>query len=263
MKTEKCDPLANLKLRGQVAIITGGASGIGRAVADLFAAVGAHVVVLDLNEEEAGRAAAEIRANGGSASAYALNIADEAAIERVFEQVAKQEGRIDVLICNAGAGSNAPATEMSLDQWDRAISVNLTGTFLCARAAARRMIAGKNGGSIVITTSVMGLSGGGFGSNANYQASKGGLVNLARGLAVEWADHKIRVNTVAPGWVRTPFIGSWSSNPEHLAKLEDWVPLKRLAEPEEIASAILFLASPAASMITGHTLPVDGGFLAK
>ncbi len=263
MKTEKRDPLASFKLAGQVAIITGGASGIGRSVADLFATVGAHVVILDLDGAEAGRAAAEIRANGGCASAYALNIAEEAAIERVFEEVVKKEGRIDVLICNAGAGSNAPATEMLLEQWDRAISVNLTGTFLCARAAARRMIAGRNGGSIVITTSVMGLSGGGFGSNANYQASKGGLVNLARGLAVEWADHKIRVNTVAPGWVRTPFIGSWSSNPAHLAKLDDWVPLKRLAEPEEIASAILFLASPAASMITGHTLPVDGGFLAK
>ena len=263
MKTEKRDPLASFKLDGQVAIITGGASGIGRSVADLFAAVGAHVVVLDLDEGEAGRAAAEIRVNGGCASAHALDIADETAIERVFEEVVKKEGRIDVLICNAGAGSNAPATEMSLEQWDRAISVNLTGTFLCARSAARRMIAGRNGGSIVITTSVMGLSGGGFGSNANYQASKGGLVNLARGLAVEWADHKIRVNTVAPGWVRTPFIGSWSSNPAHLAKLADWVPLKRLAEPEEIASAILFLASPAASMITGHTLPVDGGFLAK
>lgn len=261
--TEKCDPLAKFKLDGQVAIITGGASGIGRAVADLFASAGAHVVVVDLNEKEAGYAAADIRASGGKASSYELNIADEVAIERVFEEVVMEQGRIDILICNAGAGSNAPSTEMTLEQWDRAISVNLTGTFLCARAAARRMIAGMTGGSIVMTTSVMGLSGGGFGSNANYQASKGGLVNLARGLAVEWAGENIRVNTVAPGWVRTPFIGSWSNKPEHLAKLADWVPLKRLAEPEEIASAILFLASPAASMITGHTLPVDGGFLAK
>lgn len=263
MNTANNNALAKFRLDGQVAIITGGASGIGLAAADLFASVGAHVMVMDINEDEARRAADEIRANGGCASGFALNIADEAAVERVFEEVLKQESRIDTLICNAGTGSNAPATKMSLEQWNRAISVNLTGTFLCARAAASRMIAKKHGGSIVITTSVMGLSGGGFGSNVNYQASKGGLVNLARGLAVEWGDYEIRVNTVAPGWVRTPFIGSWDSNPERMAKLADWLPLKRLAEPEEIASAILFLASPAASMITGHTLPVDGGFLAK
>lgn len=263
MSTAKSDALAQFKLDDQVAIITGGASGIGRKSADLFASVGAHVIVTDLNEREAHRAADEIRANGGCASGFALNIADEAAVERVFEEVIEQEGRIDILVCNAGTGSNAPATEMSFENWNHAISVNLTGTFLCARAAAKRMIERKNGGSIVITTSVMGMSGGGFGSNINYQASKGGLVNLTRGLAVEWADYEIRVNAVAPGWVRTPMVSAWSSNPEHLSKLADWVPLKRLAEPEEIASAILFLASPAASMVTGHTLPVDGGFLAK
>lgn len=257
------NPLAAFRFDGRVVIVTGGASGIGRASADLFAVAGAHVVIMDLHENEAYRAAEKIRAKGGQASAFALDIADADAVARVFDEAITQAGRVDALVCSAGAGANAPAEAMSLEQWSAAITVNLTGSFACAQAVAKRMIPARQGGSIVFVTSVMGLSGGGFGNNVNYQASKGGVVNLARGLAVEWAEFGIRVNAVAPGWVRTPFIRSWSSDPERLATLAQWVPLGRLAEPEEIATAILFLASPAASMITGHTLPVDGGFMAK
>jgi NAD(P)-dependent dehydrogenase (short-subunit alcohol dehydrogenase family) len=246
----------------QVAVVTGGASGIGLGTAELFVSMGAAVCIMDRNADAAEAAAAAIRARGGDASACGMDIADEAQVRQAFDTVMLRHGRIDALVCNAGAGSNSAATEMSLESWNLAISINLTGTFLCAREAARHMITAGRGGAIVFTASVMGMSGGGFGNNVNYQASKGGVVNLARGLAVEWAPHRIRVNAVAPGWVRTPFI-SWEQDPDRLARLADWVPLGRLAEAEEIATAIVFLAGPGAAMITGHTLPVDGGFLAK
>jgi NAD(P)-dependent dehydrogenase (short-subunit alcohol dehydrogenase family) len=246
----------------QLAVVTGGASGIGRATAELFAALGASVCIMDRDAAAAEAAAAAIRGNAGDASACGMDIADEAQVAQAFDATMRRHGRIDALVCNAGAGSNGPATELTLEAWNRIIAVNLTGSFLCAREAARHMITAGRGGSIVFTASVMGLSGGGFGNNVNYQASKGGVVNLTRGLAVEWAPHRIRVNAVAPGWVRTPFI-SWEQDPARLAKLADWVPLGRLAEAEEVANAIAFLAGPGAAMITGHTLPVDGGFLAK
>ena len=263
MNEHKTDLLSRFRLDGQVAIVTGGASGIGLATAKLFASAGAHVVIVDLNENAAREAAQEIHSAKGLASSYGVDVSDESAIERVFNDVVEQQGRIDVLVCNAAIGGRTPALELSLEKWNRLMSVNLTGVFLCARAAARHMVISKRGGSIVITTSIMGLSGGGFGANIDYQTAKGGLVNMTRGLAVEWADHGIRVNAIAPGWIRTPMTGSWDEDPERLKRIDEWVPLKRLGEPEDVATAMLFLSSPAASMITGHTLPVDGGFLAK
>ena len=153
-----------------------------------------------------------------------------------------------------------PALELELDDWMRVINVNLTGSFLCARAAARHM---TTGGSIVNIASIMGLSGGGLYPNISYQTSKGGVVNMTRALAVEWAPLQIRVNAVAPTWTRTPFIGELENSPALMERIRSVTPMKRLAEADEVAAAVLFLASPAASMITGHTLPVDGGFLAQ
>jgi NAD(P)-dependent dehydrogenase (short-subunit alcohol dehydrogenase family) len=139
----------------------------------------------------------------------------------------------------------------------------MTGVFLCARVAARHMIASGRGGAIVNTASIMGMSGGGLYPNISYQATKGAIVNMTRALAVEWAPHKIRVNAIAPTYVRTPLIAPILERAELVERIQSMTPLRRLAEPEEVAAAILFLASPAASMITGHTLPVDGGFLAQ
>jgi 2-deoxy-D-gluconate 3-dehydrogenase len=182
--------------------------------------------------------------------------------------VVERLGRLDILVNSAGIAIRRPATEVSLEDWDRVIAVNMTGTFLCSRAAARQMIAqGKDGrgsgGAIVQIASIMGLSGGGLYPNISYQTSKGAVVNMTRALAVEWAPHGIRVNAVAPTWVKTPFIAGLMGQPDLIARIERVTPLARLAEPEDVAAAVLYLAGAGASMVTGHTLFVDGGFLAQ
>ena len=247
--------LQRFRLDGRVAVVTGAASGIGLACAQLLSEAGAQVHLLDLDGAAAEREAASL----ANASGRALDVGDAAAIDRVFDAIGKQ-GAIDVLVNSAGMAIRKPSLEVSVDDWQRVIDVNLTGTFLCARAAARHM---KPGASIVNIASIMGLSGGGLYPNISYQTSKGGVVNMTRALAVEWAPLQIRVNAVAPTWTRTPFIGELESSAALMERIRSVTPMKRLAEADEVAAAVLFLASPAASMITGHTLPVDGGFLAQ
>jgi NAD(P)-dependent dehydrogenase (short-subunit alcohol dehydrogenase family) len=250
-------------LNDKVAVVTGGASGLGRATVRLFAAAGARVVVADRDEAAAKRCVDEIKTSGGHASPIPIDVADEASVEHALSQVQEREGGLDVLICNAGINIRAPAVDIALTDWNRVMSVNLTGVFLTARAAARRMIAAGRGGAIVSTASIMSFSGGGLYPNIAYQTAKGALVNMTRGLAVEWASAGIRVNAVAPTWARTPLIEALLKQPALMDRIAAMTPLGRIAEPEEIAPAMLFLASPAAAMITGHTLPVDGGFLAQ
>ncbi|MEP7172757.1 MAG: SDR family oxidoreductase [Aestuariivirga sp.] len=248
---------------GVVAVVTGGGSGIGKATASLLAQAGAKVVIVDRDQGAGESAASAIVAQGGSAFAATADITDETAVEKLFADTAKREGHVDVVVNNAGIAIRKPAVDLSVLDWDRVVAVNMTGIFLCARAAARHMIAAKQGGAIVNTASIMGLSGGGLYPNISYQATKGAVVNMTRALAVEWAPHTIRVNAVAPTYVRTAFIAPLLEQPDLVEKIKAMTPLGRLAEPEEVAAAILFLASPAAAMITGHTLPVDGGFLAQ
>jgi 2-deoxy-D-gluconate 3-dehydrogenase len=249
---------ALFRLDGEIAVITGGASGIGRAAAALFAAAGAEVVIVDRDGAAAAAAAAALEGR-----AMAADVADAAAVDRLFAELAGEGRRPTVLVNNAGIAIRKPAVDLPLAEWDAVVAVNMTGMFLCARAAARLMIAAGKGGAIVNTASIMGLSGGGLYPNISYQTTKGAVVNMTRALAVEWAPHNIRVNAVAPTYVRTPFIAPLLAQPDLVARIEAMTPLGRLAEPREVAAAILFLASPAAAMITGHTLPVDGGFLAQ
>jgi NAD(P)-dependent dehydrogenase (short-subunit alcohol dehydrogenase family) len=258
--TRAADPLSGFRVDGKVALVTGGASGIGFAASSLLSQAGARVFVLDRDAAAAEAAAAKI---GGGAAARTLDVADEAAIVRVFAEIDGTAGDIDILVNNAGTAIRRPAVEQTLEEWNRVLAVNMTGAFLAARTAARHMLARGRGGAIVATASIMGLSGGGLYPNISYQATKGALVNMTRALAVEWAKDNIRVNAVAPTYVRTPFIAPLLAEPELVAAIERMTPLGRMAEPEEVAAAILFLASPAAAMITGHTLPVDGGFLAQ
>ncbi len=246
-------------LAGRVAVVTGGGSGIGFASATALAKAGARVALLDRSA-----VAADVLATLGiGAFAVTADVADEAALEAAFDEVVRIAGGIDILVNSAGLAIRRPAVELKLADWDTVVAVNMTGTFLACRIAARHMIGRGHGGAIVNVSSIMGFSGGGLYPNISYQTTKGAIVNMTRALAVEWAGEGIRVNAVAPTYVRTPFIAPLTADPALVAKIEAMTPLRRLAEPEEVASAILFLASPGASMITGHTLPVDGGFLAQ
>jgi NAD(P)-dependent dehydrogenase (short-subunit alcohol dehydrogenase family) len=250
-------------LREQVAVVTGAANGIGKECSVLFAQVGAKVIVVDRDQASAEEVAQSIRSSGAHAWAFCADISREQEVEELFERVSQREGQLDVLVNNAGIAIRAPATELSLQDWQRVLDVNLTGVFLCARTAARHMAKRPCGGAIVNTASIMGLSGGGIYPNISYQATKGAVVNLTRALAVEWAERSIRVNAVAPTYVKTSFISGLLANPEIVARINRMTPMGRMAESDEVAASILFLASKASSMTTGHTLPVDGGFLAQ
>ena len=254
--------LESFRLDGRSAMVTGGGRGIGRAVALGLSEAGAKVAVADIDLAAAEETAGAIRERGGAAIAVALDVSDEAAVEAGVKQTARVHGGIDVLVNNAGTAIRRPSVDLTLADWDKVVRVNMTGLFLCARTAARLMIAGR-GGSIVNMASIMGLSGGGLYPNISYQASKGAVVNMTRALALEWAKSGIRVNAVAPTWVRTDFIKGLLTQPELIARIEAMTPLGRLAEPSDVVGAVLFLASPASAMVTGHTLPVDGGFLAQ
>lgn len=254
--------IANLDLSGRTALVTGAAGGIGAATCRALASCNAAVIASDRDGAAAAALAKDLSDGGRTAHALGLDVTDEAAVKAAFAGLAETERAPDILVNNAGISIRRGLTELSLQEWERVFDINVTGAFLCAREAVRHMEA-RGGGAIVNVSSIMGLSGGGPYPNPAYKSSKGALVNFTRALAVELAPARIRVNAVAPTWVRTPFIGALTEDREMFARIEALMPLGRIAEPEEVADAILFLASPMAAMITGHTLPVDGGFMAQ
>lgn len=249
-------------LAGKVAIVTGSAQGLGRQTAGLMAEAGASVVIADLNLEGAKSTAAEIEARGGIATACAVDVADETSVKALFAAVDRRFGPAGILVNNAAHRAKAELFEMTVEQWDAMQQVTLRGTFLCCREAIVRMRAGGNGGSIVNISSVGSIRTTLWGVNVHYDAAKAGVDSVTRSLASEFAGEQIRVNSILPGGmaseggknisatykIRGPMIGPGR------------IPMSRVAEPLEVAQAVLFLASPASSYITGQMVAVDGGF---
>ena len=250
---------AAFRLDGMVAAITGGAQGIGLETAREFIAAGARVAILDANDQAGNQAIGRL---GESAALFKVDVSSESSVQSAFAAVLSHYGRLDVLVNNAGTAIRRPTLDLSLSDWQKVVDVNMTGVFLCAREAGRHMVS-KKSGVIINMASIFGLSGGGLYPNISYQATKGAVVNMTRALAMEWAPHGVRVNAVAPTWVDTEFIAALKGNAELMQKIEQITPLGRLAKPAEVAHAVLFLASSASAMVTGHVLPVDGGFLAQ
>jgi NAD(P)-dependent dehydrogenase (short-subunit alcohol dehydrogenase family) len=243
---------------GRVVVVTGAARGLGAEIVRAFARAGARVAALDRDADALARAAAE-SPEAAAALRLAVDVTDHDAVDRALDRVVESLGALHVLVANAGIGIRGPALDVPPADFERVVDVNLNGLFFCDRLAARRMQAG---GAIVNLASVMGLSGGIF-PNAAYQASKGAVVNLTRALALEWASRGLRVNAVAPNYVDTPLTEAIFSDPAKLAQVLAHTPMGRLPSPDDVAQAVLFLASDAAASITGHVLAVDGGYLAR
>ena len=249
-------------LRGSVAVVTGAGRGIGQELALALARAGAAVAALDRDAAAAETTREAILRVGGNAIALPCDVTEEAAVDAAFAQATEALGPVEVLVNNAGTALRRPTAELSLADWEKVVAVNMTGVFLCCRTAARAM-APRRSGSIVNMASIMGLSGGGLYPNLSYQATKGAVVNITRALAVELGPSNVRVNAIAPTWVRTGFIAPLLQDEALVRRMEAMMPLGRLAETSDLIGAALFLASRASAMVTGHVLPVDGGFLAQ
>lgn len=245
-----------MKLHKKVAIITGAGRGIGREIALRFAREGARVVIADIDEKNARSVAAEIAVANGEACALKLDVADPDSVHAAIAEVLRRFARLDVLVNNAGIGSNAPVLDLTLEEWERNLRINLTGTFLCAQAAARVMV-GQGGGRIINIASISGQRGGT--GRAAYGAAKAGVIQLTRVMAVELSMHGIGVNAISPGPVDTEQSRGTHTPATRRAYLER-IPMKRYGEGSEIAAAAVFLASSDSSFVAGHILNVDGGF---
>ena len=252
------------RLDGKVALVTGGGSGIGQAICERFAREGARIAVADWRPEAASETVSRIRAAGGTAAPMTGDVGDPDDADRMVAATVEAFGRLDILVANAGQELVATALETTPAQWDRIIGSNLTGCFLMARAAIPRLIE-AGGGSVVLTASQLGFVA--AERFVAYAASKGGVLNLARALALDHARDKIRVNALCPGAVETPLLlrqFAGQDGPQgSLSDLAALHPLGRLGRPDEIAAAALFLASDEASFVTGSALVVDGGYLAR
>jgi 2-keto-3-deoxy-L-fuconate dehydrogenase len=256
------------RLDKKIAFVTGAGSGIGEQIARLFAQQGAHVILADIKLDAAVRVAGEIQANGGSARAQQLDVAEESQVKATLEQIAATEGRLDILVNNAGISHVGNILETSLEDWERVMHVNARGVFLCAREAVRQMLAQSPVGGVIINMSSVAATIG-IDRRLPYSASKGAVLALTRSIAIDFVTQGIRCNAICPGTVHTPFVEGYLQR--HFAGHEDEArgqlharqPIGRMGRPDEIAYAALYLASDEAAFVTGSALVIDGGWTAK
>jgi len=248
------------RLQGRVALITGAASGIGRATADRLADEGATVVVTDVQDAAGEAAAAELRDAGGESLFLHLDVTDEAGWGTAVEGVLAELGRLDILVNNAGMGDLATIEETSLADWERTVAIDQTGVFLGMKTCADALKASGHG-SVINISSIFGSSGG-FGTSPAYHAAKGAVRTLTKNVAVHWATEGVRVNSIHPGFIRTPILEQ-AEGTEVWEAMTAMTPMGRLGEPQEIAAAVAYLASDDASFVTGLELYVDGGYIAR
>ncbi|MFC1712424.1 SDR family NAD(P)-dependent oxidoreductase [Candidatus Poribacteria bacterium] len=247
------------RLGGKVAIVTGAGSGIGKATAMLFAAEGAKVTVAEINAEPGEKAVQEIRDAGGEAIFVQADVTNESDAANMAKATVEKFGRLNILFNNVGTGSGGTVVSVTEEYWDEIMNRNLKPAFLGSKYAIPEMIK-AGGGSIINMASIGGLSGR---FSATFCASKGGIVHLTRSMAVAHARDNVRVNCVCPGYIDTPMIGGMLSDPERRKAVGAKHPMNRVGTAEEIAYAVIFLASDEASFVTGVVLPVDGGFTAQ
>ena len=245
----------NKLLKDKVAVITGGANGLGKATALLFSEHGAKVVIVDVNQEAGDQVVTEITGKGGVVSFSKTDISKSSEVNKMMEDIVAEYGGINILINNAGILADARLVKMTEEEWDRVININLKGIFLCGQAAAKVMIEKDKGGVILNTSSVVGIYGN-FGQS-NYVASKAGVIGMTKTWARELGKANIRVNAVAPGFMKTEIL---KDMPEKIINyMKEKVYLKRMGEPEDIANAFLYLASDMGKYVNGTVLSVDGG----
>lgn len=249
-------------LTGKIALITGGRRGMGKSHALFLARQGAKVAVTDINENECLPVVEEINAAGGEAMCVKMDVSDKADVGAAFDAVIKKFGRLDILVNNAGIYVSKPAIELTEEDWDKMLSINLKGQFLCAQRAAKEMAKNNWGRIINISSVASGQTGVGIIGGAHYTASKGGVIGMSETLAIEWAPVGINVNVIAPGAIDTPMVQAAEMPKDAMDAMLARIPLKRIGKSEEVSAAVVFLASDEASYITGATFYIDGGWLA-
>jgi 2-deoxy-D-gluconate 3-dehydrogenase len=254
--------MKSLRVDGKTALVTGTGSGLGRAIAVALAEAGADVALTELPGREAAaeETAREVRAHGRRAAVLPLDVTKLPMIPETVDRALAELGRIDVLVNNAGLNVPRLAVDVTEEDWDRVLDVDLKGVFFTTQAVAKKSMIPRGGGKIVNIASIMGVVG--YSYRAAYCSAKAGLVNLTRVLAFEWARHGITANAVAPTFVETPLTRPMFEDAAFKEDVLRRIPLGRLGTPEDIAGAVVYLASPAADLVTGHTLLVDGGWTA-
>lgn len=246
---------ATFHFSGEVVLITGGSRGLGFEIAQAFGAAGATVVITARRQQWLLEAEQMLKEQSIPVSALVCDVTDSASVEQAVQQTISTYGTIDVLVNNAGLTWGTPAEDMPLERWRQVIDANITGTFLMSQVVGRHMLERKKG-AIINIASIAGLGGGQL-NTVGYNASKAAVINFTRALAIEWATRGVRVNAIAPGMFRTRMTEAILDRDE--AIVTDAMPMKRIGQPGELAPTVLFLASDAASYITGQTIPVDGG----